>query len=54
MNLDKLPADHIFKVNAEKLDVLYGEGNWTIISWHIRRKVERIPELDYVQYTHVP
>ena len=54
MNLDKLPADHIFKVNAEKLDALYGEGNWTIISWHIRRKVERIPELDYVQYTHVP
>ena len=46
MNLDKLPADHLFKVNAEKLDALYGEGNWTIISWHIRRKVERIPELD--------
>ena len=54
MNLDKLPADHIFKVNAEKLDAMYGEGNWTIISWHVRRKVERIPELDYVQYTHVP
>ncbi len=54
MNLDKLPADHIFNVNAEKLDALYGEGNWTIISWHVRRKVERIPELDYVQYTHVP
>ena len=54
MKLDKLPADHIFNVNAEKLDALYGEGNWTIISWHVRRKVERIPELDYVQYTHVP
>ena len=54
MNLDKLPADHIFNVNAEKLDAMYGEGNWSIISWHIRRKVERIPELDYVQYTHVP
>lgn len=54
INLGKLPANHIFKVNAEKLDALYGEGNWTIISWHIRKKVERIPELDYVQYTHAP
>jgi hypothetical protein len=54
MNLDKMPADHLFKVDAEKLDAMYGEGNWEIISWHIRRKVERIPELDYVQYTHVP
>ena len=54
MILDKLPTDHIFKVNAEKLDAMYGEGNWTIISWHVRRKVERIPELYYVQYTHVP
>ena len=54
MNLDKMPADHIFEVDAAKLDALYGEGNWEIISWHIRRKVERIPELDYVQYTHVP
>lgn len=54
MNLEKLPTDHIFNVNTEKLDALYGEGNWTIISWHVRKKVERIPELDYVQYTHVP
>ena len=54
MDLDKLPADHIFEVDTAKLDALFGEGNWTIYSWHIRRKVERIPELDYVQYTHSP
>lgn len=54
MNLDKLPADHVFDVNTAKLDAMFGEGNWSIYSWHVRRKVERIPELDYVQYTHSP
>ena len=54
MNLDKMPADHIFDVDTAKLDAQFGEGNWTIISWHVRRKVERIPELDYVQYIHEP
>lgn len=54
MNLDGMPADHIFAVDAEKLDALYGEGNWEIINWHVRRKVKRIPELDYVEYTHAP
>lgn len=54
MNMDKMPADHIFEVDTAKLDAMFGEGNWTIYSWHVRRKVERIPELDYVQYTHSP
>jgi hypothetical protein len=54
MNLDKLPVHHIFDIDAAKLDVMYGEGNWEIISWHVRKKVERIPEVDYVEYTHVP
>ena len=54
MNLDKLPVDHVFDVDTAKLDVLFGEGNWSIYSWHVRRKVERIPELDYVQYIHSP
>ena len=54
MNLDNLPVDHLFHVDAAKLDALYGENNWSIISWHVMRKVERIPELNYVQYTHVP
>ena len=54
MNLDNLPVDHIFEVDTAKLDAMFGEGNWTIYSWHIRKKVERIPELDYVQYTHSP
>ena len=54
MNLDKLPVDHIFEVDTAKLDTMFGEGNWSIYSWHIRKKVERIPELDYVQYTHSP
>jgi len=54
MNLDKLPINHIFDIDAAELDATYGEGNWEIISWHVRRKVERIPEMDYVEYTHVP
>ena len=54
MNLDKLPVDHVFDVDTAKLDALFGEDNWSIYSWHIRKKVERIPELDYVQYTHSP
>ena len=54
MDLDALPADHVFDVDAAKLDTMYGEGNWSIIAWHVQKKVERIPELDYVQYTHVP
>ena len=54
MNLDKLPVDHVFDVDTAKLDAMFGEGNWSIYSWHVRRKVERIPELDYVQYTHSP
>ena len=54
MNLDKLPVNHIFDIDAAALDAMYGEGNWEIISWHVRRKVERIPEMDYVEYTHVP
>lgn len=54
MNLDNLPVDHLFHVDAAQLDAMYGDGNWSIVSWHVMRKVERIPELDYVQYTHVP
>ncbi len=54
MNLDKLPVNHVFDVDTAKLDALFGEGNWSIYSWHVRKKVERIPELDYVQYTHSP
>ena len=52
MNLDNLPVDHIFDVDAAKLDALYGENNWTIISWHSQRKVERIPETDILQIKH--
>lgn len=54
MNLDNLPVDHIFDVDAAKLDALYGENNWTIISWHSQRKVERIPETDILQIKHLP
>jgi len=54
MNLDKMPVDHIFDVDTARLDAMFGEGNWSIYSWHVRKKVERIPELDYVQYTHSP
>ena len=54
MNLDHLPVDHFYDLDTAKLDALFGEGNWSIYSWHVRRKVERIPELDYVQYTHSP
>ncbi len=54
MNLDNLPENHIFDVDVAKLDAMYGPGNWEIINWHVRRKVEQIPELNYVEYTHVP
>ncbi len=54
MNLDNMPQDHIFDVDVAKLDAMYGPGNWEIINWHVRKKVQRIPELDYVEYTHVP
>ncbi len=54
MDLSKMPEDHIFDVDIAKLDAMYGPGNWEIINWHVRKKVQRIPELDYVEYTHVP
>ena len=54
MDLDRLPADHVFEIDTDELDARFGEGNWTVYSWHVKRKVERIPEMDYVRYTHVP
>ena len=54
MDLSKLPFNHTYLVTASQLDEMFGEGNWTIHSWHVRRKVERIPEVYYVQYTHSP
>ena len=53
MDLDKLPADHRYDLNADKLDAMFGPG-WEIVNWHTTRKVEYVEESYYVQYTHTP
>ena len=53
MDLSSLPVDHSYFLDVDRLDEMYGPG-WEIVNWHTTRKVERIEELHYVKYTHVP
>ena len=53
IDLSRLPVNHSFIVDIDKLNEMYGPG-WEIINWHTTRKVERIEELFYVEITHVP
>ena len=53
INVSGLPSDHRYLIDIDQLNEIYGPG-WEIVNWHTSRKVERIEELYYVEYTHVP
>ena len=51
-SLEKLPAVHVYELDVEKLNELYGEYNWRIYNWHTSSTVEKVPVVYYQKITH--
>ena len=46
--LDKLPKHFVYELDIEKLDALYGKGNWGIAYWDEVASIERTRRITYV------
>ena len=50
----QLPHRDNYLIDIDKLNELYGVGNWQIINWHDKELLHRLPTVYYVEVRHTP
>ena len=53
-DFSKLPRRQRFIIDADKMDGIYGENNWSIVSWHKKEVLQHVREMYYVEDQFYP
>lgn len=53
-DISRLPEIPRFLIDTDKLNDQYGEYNWTIVNWHVSRRIEYPKMTAYVLTTYTP
>lgn len=52
VSTEHLPTIHVYELDVDKLNALYGQYNWRIFNWHTSSTVEKVPVVYYRKVTH--
>lgn len=54
VDLEQLPQRSRFELNVEDLNHTYGEGNWRIVCWKVKKTIEHPAVTNYCLTTYTP